>query len=79
MSLEYWVLSYALNALFWAWIIFFDGAERLEGGFASALFVSSFAPNWSAAGIRLFSWLTLTASTILFLAGLFRPELRHGL
>lgn len=72
-----WLACYALNLLFWLWVIRWGGAERLEGTFTSGLLFSSFAPNWSADGIRMFAWLSLIGSTITFFIGLFRPEFRH--
>jgi hypothetical protein len=71
-----WVGSYLVNILFWLWLIRWGGAERLEGTFTSGLLLSTFAPQWSADGIRLFAWLSLIASTVVFVIGLFQPEVR---
>jgi len=49
------------------------GAEWLEGTFTSGFLISSFAPRWSADGIKLFGWATLVISTVLFALGLFSP------
>lgn len=43
-----------------AWIVFFGGAEVLEGKIKSALFIDPNAPFWNATGIKLYvviSWL----------------------
>ncbi len=57
MSELTWTGTYFLNLLFWLWLIRWGGAERLEGTFTSGLLLSTFAPRWSADGIRLFAWL----------------------
>jgi hypothetical protein len=53
-----WVAVFALSSLFWAWVLFWGGAERLEGSFLSHFLVHSFAPRWSTEGIKLFAALT---------------------
>lgn len=73
---EFWVLGYAANALFWCWIIWWGGAERIEGSFLGGLLIGWFAPRWGADGIKLFAWLSLVVTTIGFVVGLFAPELR---
>ena len=76
MTVGYWLLSYALNAVFWLWILRWGGAERLEGTFTSGFLVNFLAPGWSAEGIKLFALLTLIFSTIGFVVGLFVPAAR---
>jgi hypothetical protein len=76
MSELAWIACYGLNVLFWLWLIRWGGAERLEGTFTSGLLLSTFAPRWSADGIRLFAWISLIGSTVTFLIGIFRPDFR---
>ena len=76
MSLGLWVLSYAADTTFWMWVIFWGGADRLEDTFASGFLISTFAPNWTADGIRIFGWLTVAVSTVAFVAGIFMPAFR---
>jgi len=76
VSTETWVLCYAGNFLFWIWVIWWGGAEWLEGTLTSAFLISWLAPNWSADGIKLFAWLTLAVSAIAFVVGIFMPTLR---
>jgi len=71
-----WILSYVVNLLFWLWVVFWGGAERLEGTFASGFIINSLAPNWTSEGIKLFGWLTLAGSTIGFVLGVCCPSLR---
>ena len=71
-----WVLCYAVNVLFWLWVIFWGGAEWLEGTLSSAFLIAWLAPNWSAEGIRLFAWLSLIFSLVAFVVGFFVPNLR---
>jgi hypothetical protein len=78
MSGLVWTGSYALNVLFWRWLIRWGGAERLEGTFTSGLLLSTFAPRRSADGIRLFAWLSLIGSTLAFIIGLFRPDFKFS-
>jgi hypothetical protein len=77
MTTTAWVVSFILNTLFWLWIARWGGAERLEGTFTSGCLVSIFARSWSADGIRLFAYVMLLAGTILFMTGLFQPEMRR--
>ena len=76
MAIGYWLLSYALNAVFWLWVLRWGGAERLEDSFMSGFLVSIFAPGWSAEGIKLFALLALIFSTIGFVVGLLAPSIR---
>jgi hypothetical protein len=76
MSELTWTGTYFLNLLFWLWLIRWGGAERLEGTFTSGLLLSTFAPRWSADGIRLFAWFSLIGSSVAFIIGLFRPDFR---
>jgi hypothetical protein len=71
-----WVGLFAVTSLFWCWIIFWGGAEVLEGTVASLFLISSFAWRWSADGIRLFAWCSWIASGFWFVLGLFVPETR---
>lgn len=76
MDLLTWTAFFALGSLFWSWILFWGGAEWLEGSLFSALLVSSRAPEWSAAGIRIFAAGAWLCELIWFLAGLFSPDVR---
>jgi hypothetical protein len=76
MTTTAWIVSYALSTLFWLWIACWGGADRLETTFASGCLVSLFAPDWSAEGLRLFAYVMLVLDSVIFLVGLFMPELR---
>lgn len=76
MPVSLWTLFYGLSTLFWLWILRWGGAERLEGTFASGFFLCALAPRWNAEEIKLFALLSLVASTILFVIGLFVPAFR---
>ncbi len=71
-----WIITHALSTLFWSWIAFWGGAERLEGSLASGFLVSFRAPAWEAEGIKLFAWLMLIAGGVWFIVGLFAPGAR---
>jgi hypothetical protein len=76
MPLVIWVILYSVGVVFWLWVIFWGGAEWLEGTLASGFLVSIFAPRWSSEGIKLFAWLALFGSTVWFVLGIFIPEAR---
>jgi len=48
-------IFFALSAIFVAWVVYFGGAEWLEGTITSAFVVDRRAPTWSAAGIKLYT------------------------
>jgi hypothetical protein len=73
-----WVGLFAVTSLFWCWIIFWGGAEALEGTVASLFLISYFASRWSADGIRLFAWCSWIVSGFWFVLGLFVPETRFS-
>jgi len=79
MPLIAWIIAYALNMLFWLWIVRWGGAERLEGTFSSGLLISVFAPKWSAEGIKVFGYGAIIVSTIGFVLGVFFPDFRYFL
>jgi hypothetical protein len=76
MSVLVWVILFAVTSLFWAWIVFGGGAERLEGTIAAVLLIDWFAARWSADGIRAFAVFTWLLQTIWFAIGLFVPTAR---
>ena len=71
-----WILVCSLHGLFWTWVVFLGGADRLEGTLASGCLISIFAPRWSAEGIRLFGLLMLVGTAIWFIIGLIDPAAR---
>jgi hypothetical protein len=75
-SLTGWIIIYLLDLLFWLWVVRWGGAEWLVGTFASGFLINFRAPLWDSDGIKLFGWLMLIISTILFVVGLFVPEMR---
>jgi hypothetical protein len=75
MPLLVWVAGFAATSLLWAWILFWGGAEWLEGTMASG-FLHVLAYRWSADGIKLFVGLTWLFEGIWFAIGLFLPSAR---
>lgn len=45
------LLAFGAATLFAAWVVFFGGAERLEGTITSAFLIEAPAPLWHAAGL----------------------------
>ena len=76
MSLAWWVALYLVTSVFWLWVVFLGGAERLEGTVAAGLLVDWLAPHWTADGIRLFVGLSWVLQTVWFVIGLFEPASR---
>lgn len=52
-----WVAVFAATSLFWTWVLFWGGAELLEGSFLSRILIHNLASRWSAQGIKLFGGL----------------------
>jgi hypothetical protein len=69
-------MLFVAGSAFWAWIIFGDGADRLEGRFISGFLFWYRAPEWTAQDIRLFAAGTWCVHAIWFVMGLFFPEIR---
>ena len=76
MSLPAWVAVFALSSLFWCWLLFWGGADWLEGSWLAAFFVHARAMEWSADGIRAFAGLMWLCQGIWFTIGLFVREVR---
>jgi hypothetical protein len=76
MDLVTWIALFAASSLFWAWIVFRDGADRLEGSFLSGLLFWHRAPEWPAEGIKLFAAGTWVCQAIWFVVGVFSPAVR---
>ena len=76
MSLAIWIGLFVADSLFSAWVLFLDGADRLEGSFASTLLVSRWARNWTSDGIKLFVGACWIAGAVVFLIGLFDRNTR---
>ncbi len=76
MSVILWVVLFAVSSLLWAWILFWGGADWLEGSFLSGLLVHVFAPRWTAEGIKVFVALTWLIEGIWFGIGCFVPAAR---
>jgi len=76
MGLSVWIALFVASSLFWCWLLFWDGAEWLEGSWLAALFVHVRAVTWSAEGIKAFAALSWFFQGIWFAIGLFVREVR---
>jgi len=61
-----WIVL-AVASLFAGWVIFLDGAERLEGTIKSAFVIQALAPAWHAAGIKVYVAICWVGAVIWFL------------
>ena len=75
MSLEYWILFYVINLIFWIWILFWGGAEFLEDTVLGMLFLGYIHIHTEV--IKLAGWIILIFLTILFIVGIFSPDFRE--
>lgn len=62
------IVLFVVSTIIAAWVVYFGGADWLEGTLASAFVIDPAAPLWSAAGIKLFTMVAWIAS---FLGWLF--------
>ena len=76
MNLAIWFAIFLACSLFWAWLLFGSGAERLEGSFLAEFFLYFGASTWPAEGIRLFALVCWLLQGGWFVVGLFDPEAR---
>ena len=63
------MVLFILATAFVAWIVYFGGAEWLEGTITSAFVIDPSAPLWSAAGIKLYTvvtWIVALLSWLFF-------------
>jgi hypothetical protein len=56
-----------VSAAFVAWVVYFGGAEWLEGTLVSAIVIDSSAPLWTAAGIKLYTLIAWIGGWLLWL------------
>ena len=70
-----WIGWYALNSLFWWWIIAWGGAKRIEGWKAFFL-IRPWAALIEAEGLRLLGLIIWLGTTVLFVLGIFVPDIR---
>jgi hypothetical protein len=51
-----WVLAFLINTAFVVWVIFYGGAEELEGRIESAILISPMAPLLTASLLKLYAF-----------------------
>jgi len=71
-----WILLFLAASLFWGWIIFLGGAQRLEGSILSGFLIHFRAVEWSEEGIKAFALILWIGNFLWFLLGLRSPEIR---
>ncbi len=70
-----WLIFYLLVSLFNYWIVFWGGAQRIEG-WLSFILVGWFAWDWKAEQIRFYVSIMWFVFTLLFIYGLFNQDFR---
>jgi len=75
-SISSWIIIFLIKFSFLYWVLFKGGAQKLQGTFRSGFLFHVLAPRWSVDGIKIFAWLTLIGSLIVFIIGLFNPQFR---
>ncbi len=73
------IVVFVVDTIFSAWVVFGDGADCMEGTFASGIFFFYHAPEWSALGLRLFTAGAWFFGALWFVAAIFDPTLRPWL
>ncbi|WP_121974791.1 hypothetical protein [Acinetobacter stercoris] len=75
MSLIMWIAQYMLQSLFYKWVLSWGGAAWLEGWKAMFLF-DWITSCWTAELIRLYALILWVIATLVFIIGVFVPDLR---
>jgi hypothetical protein len=75
MSTPAWIACFIVQAIWWLWLARWGGARAVEG-WSAAWLLHPVAWRWNADAIRVFAWLSLLASTLWFVFGLFVPASR---
>lgn len=75
MSVWMWLLLYGMMSLLYKWIISWGGARYIQG-WKSIFFLNMESGAWNEEQIRAMALLLWVLSTLLFMAGLFYPDLR---
>ena len=76
MSLTAWVIQFALQSLFYKWLLSWGGAQWLVG-LKSALTLGWMTWDWNAEQIRLYALLLWVIAAVWFVVGLINPALRY--
>ena len=76
MSLTAWVIQFALQSLFYKWLLSWGGAQWLVG-LKSALTLGWMTWDWNAEQIRLYALLLWVIADVWFVVGLINPALRY--
>jgi len=71
-----WVVTCLAEMGFLLWIARWGGSSWLQGTFASGFLVHWLAPRWSREGLELFARLSMAATTLWFIVGIFEPGAR---
>lgn len=71
MSLTAWIIAYSFDLVFWLWVIYWGGADWMQGrlGFFRLGLLN-------AKSIRWLGWIFLIWTTIWFIIGLITPDAR---
>lgn len=75
MPLLLWILTYIVEMLFWIWIAFRGGAERLDGTWLANI-VHLGASDWSPESMKLVAWFFMLTTTFWFIWGMVDPGMR---
>jgi hypothetical protein len=75
MDIILWLVIFSVTSLFWCWVVFLGGAERIEGPLAGLL-VHFRATEVSADGLRLIGIACWFLEGVMFVIGLIDPDAR---
>ncbi len=72
-----WIGLFLAASLFAFWVLFWGGADWLEGSFLAAFLVHFRAAAWTADGIKVFVAIGWFGEGVWFVIGLFNRDVRH--
>ena len=77
MDLFLWIALYAVCTLVWVWIAFWGGDDTLLGYFVAISLLNA-DPGYDPAPVRFVVGFFWVLASILFLIGLWIPDIRFG-
>ena len=75
MSLTAWIIQFALQSLFYKWILSWGGASYIKG-WKSIFFLDTESSSWNEEQVKMMTLFLWIGFSILFVIGLIYPEYR---
>jgi hypothetical protein len=65
---DMWVIGFLINTAFVVWLIFYGGAEQIEGKIESAILISPMAPLLTAPLLKLYAFFAWVMQLVFLVA-----------